>query len=484
MHRRRQAACTKILVLAAWAVWPTHAFWGSNEGVKLKQHSIGNPPNIHDLTSEWLLAGTVIPTGKSIFLQPGTPHRGGVIWNQFPLLTNDFEVKLGVRAVKPPASRPPHSDPLNHEGFALWYTYENVSDTTVYDLTAMHAHGQQELIDGSWSNAFTAAGNDLFGYRSKFDGFGVIFSSHDTTPSVIALSNDGKESKTTLSAASTDIISFDWRTGEEITATLRCKPDGAVVEIPGQGKVELKVGCRSGGFLGITVWGGLKRTQDNHETSTVIELNRIEVNNFDAKAVGEELHEVKEVVDPKTMEAGREDVLHESSAFKEHRQESDEIKNLINMVFKLVVETQPVREQMSKALDTLGKRITTMETSFTELKSELDKKTGHHLEEEFSALKKELTSLSSVATKETHERHKRLEELHTDIQGAGKSAGSTADLGKHLTKMADSHTKVIENLESTGTRMFGVSIAAISFIVVAGLSLYQKFRSWEKKHVL
>jgi len=32
--------------------------------------------------------------------------------------------------------------------------------------------------------------------------------------------------------------------------------------------------------------------------------------------------------------------------------------------------------------------------------------------------------------------------------------------------------------------MFGVSIAAIAFVLVAGLSLYNKFLCWEKKHVL
>merc|ERR1711974_479356 len=100
-------------------------------------------------------------------------------------------------------------------------------------------------------------------------------------------------------------------------------------------------------------------------------------------------------------------------------------------------------------------------------KNELDKKTGHKLGAEFDAIKKELTSLSSVASKETEERHARLESLHTD------------NTDNHLDKLTQSNNKVLDQLTNEHQKMFGVSIAAIAFIIIAGLSLYNKFRCWE-----
>merc|ERR1712151_395785 len=128
------------------------------------------------------------------------------------------------------------------------------------------------------------------------------------------------------------------------------------------------------------------------------------------------------------------------------------IKELTNMVFKLVVETQPMRQQMSRAIESLGKRIEVMESNFADLKAELDKKTGH--------------------------------KLGADIADVHKSAHSPDNIDKHLDKLTQSNTKVLDQLTNEHQKMFGVSIAAIAFIIIAGLSLYNKFRCWEKKHVL
>merc|ERR1712217_741905 len=134
---------------------------------------------------------------------------------------------------------------------------------------------------------------------------------------------------------------------------------------------------------------------------------------------------------------------------------------------------------MSRAIESLGKRIEVMESNFADLKAELDKKTGHKLGAEFDAIKKELTSLSSVASKETEERHSRLESLHADIADVHKSAHSPDNIDKPLDKLTQSNTKVLDQLTNEHQKMFGVSIAAIAFIVIAGLSLYNKFRCWE-----
>merc|ERR1712203_1068513 len=112
----------------------------------------------------------------------------------------------------------------------------------------------------------------------------------------------------------------------------------------------------------------------------------------------EDVHAVPQTVQRDLEKVADEatDVLHESSSKKDHRAESDAIKELTNMVFKLVVETQPMRQQMARAIDSLGNRITVMEKNFAELQTEIDKKSGHNLGEEFKTIKEELSSLSSM----------------------------------------------------------------------------------------
>merc|ERR1719223_1689590 len=113
------------------------------------------------------------------------------------------------------------------------------------------------------------------------------------------------------------------------------------------------------------------------------------------------------------------------------------------MVFKLVVESQPMRQQMMRAIESLGKRVTVMEKTFENRKVELDKRTGHKLGEEFDAIKKELTSLSDVASAETQERHKRLDVLHEDISDVHKTASAPDNIDHHLTRLAESNQKTL-----------------------------------------
>merc|ERR1712110_50582 len=103
---------------------------------------------------------------------------------------------------------------------------------------------------------------------------------------------------------------------------------------------------------------------------------------------------------------------------------------------------------------------------------------------EFEAIKAELTSLTDTASKHTKESRSRLEKLHEDIEVVQMSARNPDNMDKHLDALSQTHTKVLDQLENDHQRTFGVSLAVLGFIVIAGLSLYNKFRCWEKKHVL
>jgi len=304
------------------------------------------------------------------------------------------------------------------------------------------------------------------------------------------LANDGKSTyNINMGIPTTDAMMYDYRSGKRITVNMRFRPLGLKIEIKeggtSYGSQEVKCDVKSGGYIGISVFGGTKGKVEASEKSDFLELWRLNVINHDSSAQGEDVPKVAEPSKPPAKATeDKEDLIHESSSFKDHRAESEAIKSLTNMVFKLIVESQPMRTQMTRAIESLDKRVTLMEKTFENLKDELDKRTGHKLGEEFDAIKKELTSLSKVASTETEERHKKLDSLHNDIAHVHKSATSQDNIDHHLSKLTQSNQRTIDNLNSEHQKMFGVSIAAIAFIVIAGLSLYNKFRCWEKKHVL
>lgn len=429
------------------------------------------------LAAEWYMAGQIVPTVDSIILSPGVPQRIGAFWSSTPLLTNDFEVTLKIKGSHPPVRH------TKDGGFALWYVHEN--GTNVHSLLfETHAQNQEKIQAYTWPQDFAAAGCDLLGWKSTFDGLGVIFLDEETGPSVSPVPNDGRQSwKLGAGVPSPNAVKTDFLNGQETTVKVSVKASQATVEVPGQPPVTVNGAFRSGGYLGFTSFGGTKLTPESEEKSFSVELLEMQVINNDRNAKGEEVKSTPAPAAP-VPEDEKVDVIAEASSFKDHRQESDAIKDLTNVVFKLVVETQPIRHQMERAIASLAKRIDLMETNFNELKAELDKKTGHHLATEFEAIKQELTTLSDVASKETQDRHSRLESLHHDIADVHKSAHSPDNIDKHLDKLSASNDKVLDQLTNEHQTMFGVSLAAIAFIVIAGLSLYNKFRCWEKKHVL
>merc|ERR1719446_1366926 len=141
------AAFLRIAVLGS-------AVAGIQAQSQLPGHSIVAPPAITTLASDWFLAGTVIPSTRSLVLSPGVPNRLGYIWSKFPLLTNDFEVEFEF-SIKAPAERS-----VKDDGFAFWYVQDNASDV-LNNISVTHLHNQEEIIANSWSTAYTAETLDL-----------------------------------------------------------------------------------------------------------------------------------------------------------------------------------------------------------------------------------------------------------------------------------------------------------------------------------
>jgi hypothetical protein len=403
----------------------------------------------------------------------------GYIWSKYPLLTNDFEIEVEFSITGP------EQRSVKGEGFAIWYVQDNVSES-MQAITKNHMHSQDEILANTFGTAFTAEKYDLFGYRSHFNGIGVFFTDggqHKDAPTVGGFANDGSIDGS-ASVPTPNAIQYNFRKGDKVTAKIRVQPKSFKVEIGGLSQ-EIQADIKTGGYIGISTYSGAKGKIEVSEKCDFVEFWKFNLNNHhDSGEKGEDLPSKTPAPETTQAPADKEDLMHEMSSRKDHRAESEAIKELTNMVFKLVVESQPLRAQMAKAIESLNKRVTTMEKTFETLKEEVDKRTGHKLGAEFDAIKKELTTLSRAASRETEERHKRLDSLHEDIPTVHKTAVNQENIDSHLNKLTESNKRTLDSLIGEKQKMFGVSIAALAFILIAGFSLYQKFRCWEKKHVL
>merc|ERR1719281_2261919 len=139
----------------------------------------------------------------------------------------------------------------------------------------------------------------------------------------------------------------------------------------------------------------------------------------------------------------------------------------MDMVFKLVVESEPLQTQMVGVVKTLEKRLTVMEQSFETLKSELGKSSGKNLDLEFDTMKKELVTLSEYASTEVKARNAKLETLHKDMSRVHKASAlfGPSHIDKHLSALEETNQKTIDALQAGSRNMFGVSLLAIIFIV-------------------
>merc|ERR1711957_599441 len=238
---------------------------------------------------------------------------------------------------------------------------------------------------------------------------GVFFCDDAGAPSVSTVVGDGNQSYALGSGLpANDSLKVDYRGGaaSPTTVKIRVQKTGIKVTV-GDKSQDLNTELRSGGYLGFSIFGGRKGVLNATEKSDFVMLQKVEVENMDAAAEGEN---IPKAADPPagqaaSMGAEKEDVLASSSSYRDHRAESVAIKDLTDMVFKLVMETQPMRAELQTMIDSLGRRIEAMEETFDKLKLELDKKTGHNLGKEFEAIKQELVSLSAMASHDTQRTH-------------------------------------------------------------------------------
>ncbi|CAD7951977.1 unnamed protein product [Amoebophrya sp. A25] len=495
------------MLTAAFLFFSTALF--AHAQTMVQDLSLKFPITHHGLDANWQLAGTTNPAAddKSIFLGVGVPGRVGYLWSKTPSPTSDVEIafKFSVNAGQNVAHK---------QGWGFWFVSDQDSlDPSVMSILSDAVYMRTNTLGMSLNKA----NRDVFAYKQKWNGLGVLFTprtvdyvnnpagggqipSAKYEEAVVAAMNDGTRSLYSngdiASALGTKV---NYRTVSPVPGASRLGDMTGVkvmqLRIRGTAtstKVEIQDMANPGSWtklleenrplpkgarIGFTSFIDDEAVdyQGGRREFDTIRLWDLEVKNYDSSVQIVN----KQIQADKKGEDMHGDFLYEHGAQKEHREESAAIHQLTNMVMKLIAETEPVRREMEKTVNSLSARVINLERIFNELKAEINQKTGHDLDKEFEEIKHELVQLSQVASTETEKRKEKMAALHEDLESMKENT-----MGGALEKLTETNNAVLESLSSGHRWSFVISLCAIGIIIMAGFALYQRFRNWEKKHIL
>lgn len=446
--------------------------------------SLQPPLSWDHISNNFETGGIAAPAGdvNSMLLSVGVPGRVGLLSSKKEFQSDNFQADFSF-SVSGPDGRQPHK-----EGFAFWY----VKDFEGFQPAAV----QNALKDPSYmkTNSVAAAldglGRDLIGYKSKFSGLGVFFTSYQNgagggpaqplfKEGAVAATNDGSR---------TLFTDMDFNSGLVKPARFRNQANRCSCRIrvqPGNVKVEVFDGVSwslildenktlpKGGYFAFT---GFIKDNSYGGIYDTVRIWDLRVTNFDSSYVVSQSAAQTKSANLNAKPSNHGDFLYEHGHHKEKVEESHAIHRLTNMVMKLISETEPMRAETERTLKTLITRVTSLEKIFVELKQEINSKTGHDLDAEFNAIKNEILNLSQTATAESETRKAKLNELKEAVTFGSGSGG--------LASLAEKNHAILESISAGWKWTFWLSLMAVAMIVAAGFALYHRFRVWDKKHIL
>lgn len=444
----------------------------ATEGQILPEHTFSVPLSLGAMARDWSLGGVAVPSNSGIVLSPAVSFRTGLIWSYKPLPTSNFEVNLKL-VVRGPTPRQ-----ISDDGFVFWYVQENVSGT-LEDLKKEYIHNQESIITNTWHQGMNKEGFNVFGHKDASTGLRVLFKDQliggQSQPSVSAQSTTGSSSTTHGQSA----FAFDFRTGHDIEVKIRVQPKEATVSIVGANTLTIPGMFNPDGHIGLTCFSG--RLPRRAEVPDFVLVKQLEVRSFDGTEI-----ETKTSAPSVETVRGNEDknLLDMTSSFKNHRDESSVLMELTTQVFKIITEEQPLRGQMVHALEMLSSRVDEVEKAFESLKSQIGKTVGRNLDAEWEEMKNDLTTLSRETSQEFETRHVKFANLEDDLDKVHENATSRESFDHHLNTLADTNQRVLNSVSNEQNKVAWIGVIVVLFTMVAGCSLYYKFRCWEKKHIL
>jgi hypothetical protein len=357
-----------------------------------------------------------------------------------------------------------------------------------------------------------ANGWGLFGYRNQFKGLGVIFSNNkkgasegvtEFKPSVSMILNDGTRKVVLPGDVPTQFGSYwNFRNGN-LHIKLRVQPSGVLLEgRQDSSKDWIKLGeirsdklprkIEAGGFIGFTGMiaadkvGAPKSGFGQHDT---VLIDNLVVKNMDLSQKGEETLAAAASAPKGVADIKHSEFLHDHSDVGVERAEGNAIKKFSQMLFKFISETEPQKKAMMSAISTLSAKLVVMERSVKKLKEEIVALSGHDMDADYEAMKRELAALSSKAVSDAAVKSKQFQSLKSEIETsldnkAAAKRASTAQVVKAFHEVDLKARELKSQVASRGSYLVYIALVCLVLVIAAGLALQAKLKRWEKKHLL
>lgn len=478
------------------------------------------------LEGDWNLQGNGIPVKTSLILSTNSSDRGTVLWHNYPVLSNDFEVEFIFDVIG--LDRPESIG----QGFAFWYVAQNAS-ASFWEIPFSEKTRMTET--GDWAGYMhSVMGQRIFMGDAKFEGVCVAFTPtvNEVTPgegqydpNISLMYNNGQEKKMPVQHfANESSKKVNYRNVGKLLGKIIIKPDK--LEVWMQNPINKSshdligsingISLKPGGYVGFTAATGKGPKLINPGTGNVpvdytryrpdrIKLYTFQVTNKDPNQEGEAnlpplqkqtatttvaptstgtpADLVDQMFNEGVVEKGKQDVVHTHSKHAGERKEAELLRELAAQLFKLIMESEPQRLQLRRLILNIQRRLDSMEATVEELKTEINASTGHDLDKEFDNLRRELMSLSTFAKSEGDSRIEHLKNLDQTVKtlDLGEGAANPDDMFGSIHGDA---FKIVEDIDSGSKWLYILAGCCIAFICILGIMIYQKFTSWEKKHIL
>jgi len=261
----------------------------------MRDFSIQAPVTSTNFEANWHMHGSALPHNddQSLYASVGVSGRVSYMLSKKQMPTNDFEAAFSLSFATKDSSVEPHK-----QGLAFWYVQDqDVSNDALIKLLQDPEH----LKTGSFSYELTRLGYDLFGYKSRYDGVCVAFTTRTVDwvdsvpqprfqPSVVAAVNDGTKSLYTNSDVPTGLatkLDFLRNTANPMQVKLRVQPTAIKVQVlnPQTGSWQVVLDQTQGvnikklGVLGFTSF--VEKHYDPYKEYDTIRIHDLTVTNFD-----------------------------------------------------------------------------------------------------------------------------------------------------------------------------------------------------------
>ncbi|EER04257.1 lectin-domain protein, putative [Perkinsus marinus ATCC 50983] len=300
--------------------------------------------------------GATVATDDHVILNPSIAQRYGIFMHTMPIETTDFEILFDLSVTDGPSGS-------RDSGFALWFTTMN--------YTAEFSKIRDELQKGDnkkdWRAAFNALDYSLLGQKSRFDGFGIVFtpkgaSGDEYTVSVITNRNDQTISfdRDIPDRASSARVNLH-ANGAPVRIGIRVRPDLIMVRYRDGNRhwsdltTKRGVSLPSSGYIGFTSWSG--QTLPTEKVS-IIDMH---VYNMDMHKAGETLSQ--EVVD-ELSDGGKIDwqELLTKDIGEDTFQQTLALQKVTEILLNYIQTTQPELAKVHAQLDGWLKEMLTRES--------------------------------------------------------------------------------------------------------------------------